>query len=69
MYWRYLYLNYNEMRYENVLSYIEDYIEDENLKLKGPFHILEVTFRKQTYLRDFNYVYCCPNNKKKSLHA
>ena len=37
--------------------YIEDYIEDKNLKLNDPFHILEVTFRKKTYLRDFRYTY------------
>ena len=28
LYWRYLYLNYKEMNFENLLFPIEDYIED-----------------------------------------
>ena len=31
------------MHHKNVLFYIGDYIKDYSLKLKSPFHILEVT--------------------------
>ena len=38
-----------EMHYKNLLFYFEDCIEHYSLKLKGPFHVLEITIQKKTY--------------------
>ena len=62
----YIYLNHKEMHF---FFCTEDYIEDQSLKSKGHFHILQVTFQKKSYLLDFSYNYFCLNYKMNSLCA
>ena len=63
-YWRYLYWIIKRC-VKNDLFYIEGYIEDLSLKLKGPFHVR--SYLSKESILDFNYTYCCLNHKNKQL--